>query len=63
MKEGGKKKTWEEFHKLRDQKISLWNRKQKKSFTKKITEIEENIHQLEKNLSKLKKCYDYDDIE
>ena len=29
VKESGMKKTWEEFHKLRDQTKSLWNRKQK----------------------------------
>ena len=30
---------------------------------KKIKEIEENIHKLEKDFSKLKKCYNYDDTE
>ena len=31
--------------------------------TQKIKEIEKNLYELEKNLSKLKKYYDYDDIE
>ena len=32
-------------------------------FTPKIKEIEKDVFKLEKNLSKLKKYYDYDDIE
>ena len=31
--------------------------------TQKVKEIEENLYELEKGLFKLKKFYDYDDIE
>ena len=31
--------------------------------TQKIQEIEENLHELEKKLSRMKKFYDHDDIE
>ena len=48
----------------RDQKKSLWNRKQTKNLSKsKIKEVKENLLELEKCLSKLKKYYNYGDSE
>ena len=47
----------------RDWKKFLWNRKQKEFFKIKDKRDWQNLLELEKNLSKLKKYYDYDDTE
>ena len=47
----------------RDQKKSLWNRKQKEPFCIKIKRDWKNLFELEESLSKLKKYYDYDNAE
>ena len=43
-------------------KKSLRNKKQKNLFALRMKEIEKNLGELEINLSKIKKYYDYDDI-
>ena len=42
---------------------SLWNKKQKNLSISKTKEIAKNLLELERNLFKPKKYYDYDDIE
>ena len=50
--------------KIKEIRRNLYDIKNKnKIFTQKIKEIEENLYEVGKNLSKLKKYYDYDDIE
>ena len=67
------KKIREEFNKLRHRFLilkireirrNLYEIENKQNLSKsKIKEVEENLYELEKSLSKLKKYYDYDDIE
>ena len=52
------------FSKARIEKIRKKNSESRHKFSKsKINDIRRNILELEKNLSKTKKYYDYDDIE
>ena len=67
------KQIREEFNKLRDRFLkpkikeirrNLYEIENKKNFFEsKIKEIEENLLELQESLSKLKKYFDYDDIE
>ena len=67
------KKIREELNKLRHRFLilkikeirrNLYEIENKQNLSKsKIKEVEENLYELEKSLSKLKKYYDYDDIE
>ena len=60
------KKTKNDFNKLRDRtckpKIKEIRKYLQRKENEKIKETEKNLLKLENNLSKQKKCYDYDDI-